>query len=322
MIVNQNHKFDKLIFGKYKMNYFQPKLFSKNDSELWIKSLDEYGFVVIQDILSQDEKKESLDLFKKDMGIVSSKFNTDDPSSLTIENTPTMFNKGMAVFNGFGQSDFMWNIRLNPIIKNIFSTIHKTDDLCVSLDGFSLFVSSLQQSKPWLHIDQNEKNLIYSIQGAYNHFPITEKDAGFICIPKSHKTNFGETLHKKDWIVFDNQTELFSNSVKLIIPENCLVLWNSRLVHSNIGMKKKLSNHLNRLSVYVSFLPKYLRSENILQKKCDAYKNGSTTSHWSNQCQIKQYPFGFKKKFLKRGYEDIQPILPNGEIPIERLNLL
>lgn len=304
------------------INNIQPPLFSKNDKESWLKYLDEEGFVVIQNILTEDEKKKSLDLFVKDMKIVSSNFDKDVPESLIIDNTPTMFNKGMAVFNGFGQSDFMWNIRLNPTIKNIFSIIHKTDDLCVSLDGFSLFVSSLQQSKPWLHIDQNEKNPINSIQGAFNHLPVTEKDAGFICIPKSHKTNFGETSHQKDWIVFDNQKELFSNSVKLLIPENCLVLWNSRLVHSNIGMNKKLPNHLNRLTAYISFLPKYLRSENVLQKKCDAYKNGSGTSHWSNQCQIKRYPFGFKKTFLKRGYQDIQPTLVNDEIPTERLNLL
>ena len=59
---------------------------------------------------------------------------------------------------GFGQSDFMWMLRLNKNIQKIYQKIYKTKNLVTSFDGFSLYVSEKQRSKPWLHIDQNPNN--------------------------------------------------------------------------------------------------------------------------------------------------------------------
>ena len=43
---------------------------------------------------------------------------------------------------------------------------------------------------------------------------------------------------------------------------------------------------------------KNIRSDTIKNKKIEAYKNGKATSHWANKCEIKQYPFGYKKIFI------------------------
>lgn len=61
----------------------------------------------------------------------------------------------MAVFNGFGQSDFMWYLREKEVIRSIFKQIHNTDELVTSMDGFSVYVSGDQKTKSWLHMDQN-----------------------------------------------------------------------------------------------------------------------------------------------------------------------
>ncbi len=305
------------------MNNYIPELFELNDEIKWKTFLDENGYVVIKNILNSYEKENIFNTFKTNINTVSPLFDLDNQNTLTIENTPLMFGKGMAVFNGFGQSDFMWKLRLNKNIKNIYEKIHNTKDLCVSLDGFSLFVSGKQISKPWLHIDQNPKNNIYSIQGAYNFLPVNENDAGFILIPKSHILSQKIPDHNKDWIVFDNQEEYYKKSVKLIIPENCFILWNSKLIHSNKGISDKKYQQLNRLTAYIAFLPKNLRSTEILEKKIQAYKSNLSTSHWANKCEIKQYPWGFKKTFEKRGYNTLQSTLNiDGTIPAERLNLL
>ena len=300
-----------------------PHAFEKSDVDGWKAHLESEGFVVIKDILSPEEKTHAFDLFKRDLNTVSTNFNFEDKTTWTIENCPLMFGKGMAVFNGFGQSDFMWNLRLNSQIQAIFKSIYECDDLTTSLDGFSMFVSKHQKSKPWLHIDQNPANTIYSIQGAYNFMPVNSvQDAGFVLVPKSHETYKSEVAHKKNWIVCDTTEPILAESRKLIIPENCMTLWNSKTIHANEGMTKS-GVELNRLTTYITYQPKVLRSDSILHKRINAYKDARTTSHWANKCELKSYPFGFKSRYESRGYHKITSKLDeNGEIPAERLALL
>lgn len=298
----------------------QPRLHNIDDTESWKQYLDTHGFVVIQDILTREEMTQGLDLFKQDMNQISPTFKLEDPSTFCIENTPLMFGKGMAVYNGWGQSDFMWHVRTNPKIKSIYQKIYDTDDLVVSLDGFSLFVSNKQKSPSWLHIDQNPKNKIYSVQGSYNYLPVTESDAGFVVIPQSHLTYKPEVEHRKDWIMVDNKLYK-SQAKKLLMPKNCFTIWNSKLIHANQGLKKK-ENNLNRLTCYLTYLPTKLRAPDILQKRKDAYLKGETTSHWSHKCELKKYPWGFGPRYESRGFQKIEVKLENGEIPNERLALL
>ena len=62
----------------------------------------------------------------------------------------------------------------------------------------------------------------------------------------------------KDWFVCENQP--IEESRKLIIPENCLTLWNSRTIHANEGIFKP-GTSFNRLTCYVTFQPKKFRKE-------------------------------------------------------------
>ena len=291
---------------------FVPTLFEPTDSTNWKQFLEEEGYVVIRNILPPDEKSASFDLFKRNWTEVSPNFNWEDQTTWNIQNSPMMFGKGMAIFNGFGQSDFMWSLRTNPNIYKIFQEIHQTEDLVVSLDGFSVFLSDKQKSNSWLHIDQNPKNTLYSIQGSYNFLPVGEKDAGFLVVPKSHKTFTPDVSHKKDWILIDQET-FVPQAVKLIIPENCLVLWNSKTIHANKGMTKGASG-FNRLTAYITYLPKSLRPLDVLEKRKQAYLDSKTTSHWANKCELKRYPFGFKTNYEKKGFGDL--VIAKADIPI------
>ena len=53
----------------------------------------------------------------------------------------------MAVYSGFGQSDFMWYLRTNKHIKKIYEDIYNTNDLVVSLDGFSVFFLKIKNQE-------------------------------------------------------------------------------------------------------------------------------------------------------------------------------
>ena len=298
----------------------EPTIYDISQDNLWINHLDEEGYVVIKDILNDEDYNKSFNLFKKDWNQVSPNFVFENKKTWNIKNTPMMFGKGMAVFNGFGQSDFMWSLRTNSNIKSIFSSIHNTEDLVVSLDGFSVFISDKQKSKSWLHVDQNPKNSIYCIQGSYNFFPVEEDSSGFVVVPKSHKEYIPNVSHSKNWIMCEDQ-QYIDQAKKLIIPKNCLTLWNSKCIHANQGMKKK-GEHMDRVTAYISYLPKNLRSKDILEKRIKAYIENKTTSHWSNKCEIKKYPWGFQKNYENKGFGHIKSKIENNKIPLERYELL
>ena len=103
------------------------------------------------------------------------------------------------MFNGFGQSDSNWMLRLNSEAKNAFSHIYKTTDLVSSFDGFSLFLCDTQKSTSWLHQDQKSNDTRLSIQGILNILPCDEFDAGFICVPESH-IDYIAPPQKNDWV--------------------------------------------------------------------------------------------------------------------------
>lgn len=305
------------------MKTLKPKLYDLNNSESWLKKLKRDGYVVIKNVLTENEKNNIYNQFKQDLNIVSPHFDFENKDTWTIENTPIMFGKGMAVFNGFGHSDFMWKLRLNQNIKLIFEKIHNTNNLVTSFDGFSLYVSDKQKSKSWLHIDQNPNNKLYSIQGQYNFLPVTEKDSGFVVIPKSHKKFKHKSNNIKDWYML--KEEDFNNlqdPVKLLIPNNCFTLWNSKTVHANTFMTQKKPEVINRLTSYITMLPKELRSDEVKQERINAYLNSKTTSHWANKCEIKKYPYGFGPRYESRGYDNIIAKLVNENIPEERLVLI
>jgi hypothetical protein len=303
------------------MDYHKPPIYSITDLEQINDNLIKEGYVVIRDILTTTERNDLLHLFKKEFNSVSPNFNFSDKTTWNKYTFPGMFGKGICSFNGFGQSDFMWSLRTNIKIQEIFKQIYNTNELISSMDGFSLFISNDQKSKQWNHIDQNPSNPVLSYQSSYNLFSVNDDDAGFIIAPKSHLKYNPTVNHTKNWIVLDNSDEWNSKIMKLIIPKNCLTIWNSRTIHANTGMVKK-GVDLNRLTFYIAYLPRSLQTEENKLKRIQAYKNGETCSHWSNKCEIKQYPWGFKNNYEKKGFKHLTPTLIDGKIPSDRLSLL
>jgi hypothetical protein len=299
----------------------KPILFKKSDEE-WKIHLQKHGYAVIEDVLTKDEIKTGLQLFYKDWIYVSPNFNFADKNTWKIENSPMMWGKGMIYASGLGQSDFQWYLRTLDNIKNIWKKLYNTDDLVVSYDGFSVFIDPKQKPGYWLHVDQgnSEKNL--SIQGAYNFLPVSKKDAGFVVVPDSHISFTHEAKKKGDFIRLEKNDPHKNLAVKLIIPENCFVLWNSKTVHANVGMGSKKEIELNRLTSYLTYFPKKDRTEEIKKIRIEGYKLGHNCSHWAIYHHVKKHPFFLKKKYEARNFNNIIPELINGEIPEDRLELI
>lgn len=302
-----------------------PPTFNVNSPD-WEKFLDENGYVVFSNILTDVEYNDYFDQFKKDFTSVSPKFNFDNKSDWSIKTAPIMFSKGMGVFSGFGQADFMWKLRLNSNIQAPFKRLYETDDISTSMDGFSVFFSKDQDPKCWHHVDQNPHNHILSYQGQYNFLKCDPQDAGFVIAPGTHKTYKPNVEHNRDWIVLPPSDPYYSKSalIKLVLPKNCFTVWSSKLIHANTGMAKTNNTiHLNRVTCYVAFQPRSNVPETIRQRKIKAYYDADTCSHWANQCVIKKYPFGFGPQYEAKNFNKIVPTLnENGEIPEERLAII
>lgn len=301
----------------------KPELFEIENESEWKDYLEQEGYVVLKNILSKERKEEYFKLFVKDWNYVSPNFDFHNKSTWTIDNSPMMWNKGMIYSSGLGQSDFQWALRTDERIISIWEKVHETKNLVVSYDGFSVFLSKKQKPKIWLHVDQNHKDKIYSIQGAYNFLPVTDESAGFIVVPKSHKTYNIDIDKKKQFIPIELDNEHVKKAVKLLIPENCFVLWNSKTIHANIGMSNKIKDNLNRLTSYITYFPKANRSEEILKKRIEGYKNGDNCGHFAIRHNIKKHPYGLKSRYEAREFNNIIPYLDEeGNIPQERLKLI
>lgn len=307
------------------INTYTPTVFNIDDVVNWKSYLDINGYVVLNDVISKEDTEIALNLFKNEITQVSPNFKWDDTSTMINSNTPMVWSKSSVVFNGFGQSDSNWHIRLNSKTKNVFQKVYNDDDLVVSFDGFSLFLSDTQKSESWIHQDQRPSDKRLSYQGILNLFECNEHDAGFICVPKTHKTYIPKTNNNSDWCMVPKDSILHKETLKLLTPERSLILFNSKLVHANIGMSKNHPKgvHLNRLSCYITFVPRNRQTKEVKDERIKGYYNGISTSHWADRCEIKQIPFYLKSKYASYNFNTIKPKLTNdNKIPNERYVLI
>lgn len=297
---------------------YRPEIFSIIDENKWKSYLDEYGFVVLGNILDNETYRELFKQFYIDWNTITPNFNFHDKNTWTETNSPINWNIGMITSYGSAHCKFQWRLRTNDNIIDIWKRVHNTDELVVSYDGFSFFCSPEQKPNIWLHIDQNPKDNLYSIQGAYNFLPVNEDDAGFIVVPGSHKTFIVDVPKEKKFIPVEQDDIHLDYAVKLIIPQNCFVLWNSKTIHANTGMSNNKDIELNRITSYISYFPKKQRTKDIYQERLYGYFYAENCSHYAIAHHIK-----YNNDNLINNFKFITPELnENDEIPERILNLI
>ena len=311
-------KLTRIKYGEYR-----PPVFELSDKANWLKFLHDEGYVVIKDIIDEKASHKATEIFKKEWRKVSPDFKWGDKSTWTPTNSPMVWGKSSAMFNGLGQGRFMWNLRTQPKVKAAFADVYNTKDLAVSLDGFSVFLKTDQKSPVWLHQDQRSNDHRLSIQGIVNLKPVSQDDAGLVVVPKSHMTHV-PPVSKTDWVILDKNDPHYHKAVKLLIPKNALVLWNSKTIHSNTGMgpKHRKNPHLNRLSAYITFVPKSRQTLEIVERRKKGYLAGDSCSHWAERHEVKKIPFHLRKRYLARNFNTLKPKLRLGKIPKKYLKLL
>lgn len=268
--------------------------------------LEEYGVAIIPNVLNEQEisdfKKGANEFFKH----VSQEW--ENPINI-YDNTKSFYDlypsHGMLIQHwNIGHTQFVWNIRENEKIVEIFSHFWdcSKEELLVSFDGVSFnpppeITKRGWGRKHWLHTDQSYlRNNFECVQSWITGFDVNEDDATLLFMEKSHKfhKDFAEEYKvqdKKDWYkLSDEQTQFYTTKgcelKRISCPAGSLVLWDSRTIHCGGNALKTRKEPNFRLVVYLCYMPRHLASKKDIQKKQKAFNELRMTSHWPAKIKL------------------------------------
>lgn len=199
--------------------------------------------------------------------------------------------------HSIGHIQPVWDIRQNPDVFNVFSTIwsehlkQEITDFTVSFDGISVMLPPEITGKGWFkntewtHRDQSYlKQGFQSVQGLINLYPVYEGDATLAVVPKSHLEHENidkfEKLDKSDWVKCPGRLQ---DTVRVVADAGSLVLWDSRTIHQGIEPLKSRENENFRMVVYVCMLPRFLMKPAQLKKRQQWLNDLRLTNHYGSK---------------------------------------
>lgn len=273
----------------------------------FLKDLEKDGYAVIPNILTNEECDSAIDGIWDWLALLSNGEIDRQDSDTWLTNWPYTFGKkGIIQWYGVGQSQFVWDVRQNPKVIDIFKKIWKTDDLLVSFDGINIQIPpemlrsgfSPPFSEGWHHMDQGKKKIgRFCIQGFVNLEETDEDDGCLVVRPGTHLlhqsfiSEFGEEFAGGDWLKLEEHHRQWYDEgsyhpIRVQAPKGSVVLWDSRTVHANsTAQKGRADPERFRYVIYTCYLPRKDATEAQLKKKRKYFEEGRMTNHW---------PYGFK----------------------------
>lgn len=215
-----------------------------------------------------------------------------------------------------GHAQYVWNVRQNPNICQIFANIWNcnNDDLLVSFDGASIHLppeitGSGWFRNSWFHTDQSYTNRSAScVQGLVTGLDVNELDATLVVLEGSHKYHnaIGDKFNiqcKDNWYkVSDDMQQAYIEmgciESHITCPAGSLVLWDSRTIHYGCEAHKERTISNIRNVVYVCYMPRLISNKKQLkqlEKKRMYFENKRMTSHYPcilKVCSVKPHTYG------------------------------
>jgi len=244
--------------------------------------LEERGYTMVFDILSEAEIEKALSLFRM------------WEESIPNKNTWLALNPhGIYKFHEVGHQEHAWFLRTRPQIQEAFKSLWKTDELVVSFDGCCHMPKNFSRKDYcWIHSDQGPAKVgRHCVQGMVSL--TSNKEKTMVVYEGTHKLHERYCYQRRlkqeevgDWVVIDEEmrNEVYNKRKTLNIPAGTLVLWDSRLFHENqFGpIYEDLEAAEERIVQYLCYLPKkHPENNTTIQKKRKKYFNEKrNTSHW------------------------------------------
>ncbi|CAG9975580.1 unnamed protein product [Clonostachys byssicola] len=262
----------------------------------WYQHFTEHGYAVIPSVISKEKaEKYQHSAFEWLKSFDNPELDLNTPSTWTPSNLP--FISEINTFNHYGvvHEDFMWDIRLEPGIIDVFARIWGTDELLVSFDALNITLPHRPGHVPrkkWPHVDQSPlREGLQCVQGIVNLSKAGPDDGGLTIYPGTHKVTeeFFQTQtdraswQRKDWYRYsEEQLAWFEGKgfkeYKVVAGPGDLIIWDSRLVH--FGAEPTEKSSVIRTITYVSYAPSSFASAEALEAKRSAFRQWSATTHW------------------------------------------
>jgi hypothetical protein len=215
---------------------------------------------------------------------------------------------------GIGQQQFMWNLRTHKKVVRVFKKLWgEEEELVCSFDGMSLhrpkeLVPSIRAvtkrediDKPtsWMHLDHTPDNPHESVQAFVSLYENTAEDGCLLVYDGSHLL-FNEFFvarkvaareeGKKKKVAKNNWYQLtpwdhewfatrHCRLVRVAAPKGCMVLWNSKTVHSSAFALEDRVNPVMRMVLYVCMVPRRYVDKKTQTKRLTMVLEGRTSSH-------------------------------------------
>ncbi|GFZ48378.1 hypothetical protein JCM24511_06126 [Saitozyma sp. JCM 24511] len=121
------------------------------------RDLEENGYTVVRGVLTperaEDYRQRAYDWLEK----MGPNFKRNDRNTWHVKNLPPHEKGGMYQLAGIGHEQFLWDLRCEQAVIDVFATIWGTDELLVSFDGVNLALPLPEdqyhhRGKPWPHV--------------------------------------------------------------------------------------------------------------------------------------------------------------------------
>ena len=279
-----------------------------------MEMIQKYGVAIIPNILNNDEIQnmnsgmwDYLEHIAKNLKV---------PIKREDENTWKEFLKfypkhSMLLQNcQVGHSQFVWDVRQNPKVSNVFSKIWdcRSDELLTSFDGVSFHMPPEITNRGWFrnvwyHTDQSfVRNEFECIQSWITGFDVNQGDAtlSFLESSNQYHKNFQDHFKisdKNDWYKLSTDElnfykELNCKEMNIKCPKGSMVLWDSRIIHCGTEPRKNREKINMRNVIYICMTPRKFASDKMILKKQKAFNELRMTTHCPHKQKL--FPKGIR----------------------------
>ena len=272
------------------------------------ETIDTYGVGIIPDVLNESEVESMRNGMWDYLEHVTQKF--EKPISRNDEKTwveyVKMFPKHSMLLQqyGVGHSQFVWDVRQNPKVVDIFSKLWETpsEELLTSFDGASFhFPPEITKRgwyrKTWYHTDQSYFRPDFEcVQSWVTAYDVNEGDATLAfmeCSNIYHKEfqDHFQIKDKSDWYKHSEIEQKFyedkgCEEKRIKCKAGSMVFWDSRTIHCGTEAQKTREKQNTRNVVYVCMIPRNLASEASIRKKQKAFNELRMTTHWPHKPKL------------------------------------
>ena len=146
LVQHRSNELTEVDSAEVKVDYRSPvERFSCEDPDrlaAGLRHLEQHGYVVISDVLNEDEVDMAKNLIWQHLEGLKSPFKIKRGQINTWNQWPGRHEAGIIEDFGSGNSQAQWFIRSVPNVKNVFAQIWQTRNLLSSMDGIGIF-------RPW-----------------------------------------------------------------------------------------------------------------------------------------------------------------------------